>query len=76
MEYTEGKEKSLMLRAIELVAIGVFFFVLTRELTTTLITGTDVGSVVLQNGAALAIAAGITIAALLGLTKIRDRRQE
>ena len=65
-----------MLRAIELVAIGVFFFVLTRELTTTLITGTDAGSVVLQNGAALAIAAGITIAALLGLTKIRDRRQE
>ena len=64
-----------MLRAIEMIAIGLFFFIVTRELTTTLITGTDSGSVVLQNALALAVAAGITIAALLGLTKIRRRTE-
>ena len=64
-----------MLRAIEFVAIGVFFFIVVREMTDVLIVGTDSGSVVLQNALALAIAAGIAIAALLGLTKIRRRTE-
>lgn len=62
-----------MIRALEMLAIGVVCFILAQELVDNLITGTDIGSVVLQNITALAIAVGVSIAAILAVINIRGR---
>ena len=46
------------------VAIGLVVFILAKQLVTSLVTGTDSGSVIIQNVLALAIAIGVVIAAL------------
>ena len=63
-------------RAIEAVGIALFSFIAIRELTTHVITGSDAGSIVLQNLAALAVAVGVVLAALLGIARFRKRVQE
>lgn len=46
------------------MAIGLVVFIMVQELVGALITGTDSGSVIIQNVLALAVAIGVVIMAL------------
>lgn len=46
------------------VAIGLVVFIMVQELVAALVTGTDTGSVIIQNILALAVAIGVVLLAL------------
>lgn len=51
------------------VAIGLVVFIMTTQLVTALVTGTDTGSVIIQNVLALAVAIGVVLLALTTFLK-------
>lgn len=53
-----------MTKALMFVAMGLVVFIMADQLITTLITGTDTGSTLIQNLVALSIAIGIVVGAL------------
>jgi hypothetical protein len=61
-----------MEKALAGVVFGLVAFVLTQELVGVLITGTDTGSVLLQQLLPLAIAIGVVIGGLLAMLKSAD----
>lgn len=54
-----------MTKGLISVAIGLVVFIMVQELVGALITGTDTGSVIIQNILALAVAIGVVLAALM-----------
>ena len=53
-----------MTRGLLAVALGLVIFIMITTLIRTVVTGTDTGSVVIQNVLGLTVAIGIVIAAL------------
>ncbi len=53
-----------MVKGIEAVAVGLVVFILAQKLISTLVTGTDTGSVIIQTLVALLIAFGVVFLAL------------
>lgn len=51
------------------VAIGLVVFIMIQELVAALVTGTDTGSIIIQNILALAVAIGVVLLALLTFLK-------
>jgi len=51
------------------VAIGLVVFIMVSDLVDMLVTGTDTGSVLIQNLLALAVAIGVVVAALMTFLK-------
>ena len=58
-----------MTKGLVSVAIGLVVFIMVQELVGALVTGTDTGSVIIQNILALAVAIGVVIAALMTFLK-------
>lgn len=58
-----------MLRGLISVAIGLVVFIMVTELVAALVTGTDTGSVIIENILGLAVAIGVVIAALMTFLK-------
>jgi len=58
-----------MAKGLISVAIGLVTFIMVQQLVTALVTGTDTGSVIIQNILALAVAIGIVLLALTTFLK-------
>lgn len=58
-----------MAKGLMSVAIGLVVFIMVQALVSNLITGTDTGSVIIQNILSLAVAIGVVLAALTTFLK-------
>ena len=58
-----------MAKGLISVAIGLVVFIMTTQLVAALVTGTDTGSVIIQNVLALAVAIGVVLLALTTFLK-------
>ena len=58
-----------MAKGLISVAIGLVTFIMVQQLVAALVTGTDTGSVIIQNILALAVAIGIVLLALTTFLK-------
>ena len=58
-----------MAKGLISVAIGLVVFIMTTQLVSALVTGTDTGSVIIQNVLALAVAIGVVLLALTTFLK-------
>ncbi len=58
-----------MTKGLISVAIGLVVFIMVQNLVSALVTGTDTGSVIIQNILALAVAIGVVLMALTTFLK-------
>ncbi len=58
-----------MAKGLISVAIGLVTFIMVQQLVAALVTGTDTGSVIIQNILALAVAIGVVLLALTTFLK-------
>lgn len=58
-----------MTKALISVAVGLVTFIMVQQLVAALVTGTDTGSVIIQNILALAVAIGVVLLALTAFLK-------
>lgn len=58
-----------MQKALISVAVGLVTFIMVQQLVEALVTGTDTGSVIIQNILALAVAIGVVLLALTAFLK-------
>lgn len=58
-----------MQKALVSVAVGLVTFIMVQQLVDALVTGTDTGSVIIQNILALAVAIGVVLLALTAFLK-------
>ena len=63
----KGGESKLSIRGLVTVVIGVVAFVVIDSLITNIITGTDTGSVILQNLLRVIVAAAILIGVVMSI---------
>lgn len=59
----------MMVKGLISVATGLVTFILVGQLVDTLVTGTDIGSVIIQNILSLAVAIGVVMLALTSFLK-------
>lgn len=61
-----------MAKGLISVAVGLVTFIMVQQLVAALVTGTDTGSVIIQNILALAVAIGVVLLALTTFLKSED----